>query len=98
MGYYANANERAELIAGMRALAEFLETNPDVPAPGRADVLVFPPGQSNEARRAEIDAIASRIGVEPQESVPGHYVASRRFGPAEYRAVAIDHDTDTSGA
>ena len=63
MGYYANANERGQLIAGLRALAEFLENNPDVPAPGRADVLVFPPGQSNEARHTEIDAIASRIGV-----------------------------------
>jgi hypothetical protein len=41
--------------------------------------------------RAEIDVIAARIGTEAtdENSCHGHYVASRTFGPVEYRAVAI---------
>jgi hypothetical protein len=98
MGYYANADERGRLIAGLRALAEFLEADSTVPAPVWADVLVFPPCANNVEQRAEIDVIASRIGAEAREYVPGHYAASRSFGPVEYRAVAIDRDADADGA
>ena len=47
MSYYANSEERAGLIAGLRDLAQFLDQNPDVPAPRWADLLVFPPVASN---------------------------------------------------
>jgi len=30
---YANAKERSDLISGLRELADFLEQNPEVPAP-----------------------------------------------------------------
>ena len=43
MSYYANSEERARLIAGLRDLAEFLDQNPQVPAPRSTDLLVFPP-------------------------------------------------------
>jgi hypothetical protein len=88
---YANATERQALISGLRELAGFLETNPDVPAPAYADVLVFPPHDSDTENRSEIDIIASLIGSGTETS-PGprrHYTTSRRFGPVEYRAVAI---------
>ena len=93
MTYCANTDERGRLIAGLRALAAFLETRPDVPAPPRTDLFVFPPDGTNEERRAEIDAIALNIDAEPCEIVRGHYTASRYFGPVEYRAIAIDHTT-----
>ena len=105
--YYANADERARLIAGFRALADFLQDHPDVPAPRWADVMVFPPDATDEEMRAEIDQIAARIGAEPVDrtAVGGHYTASRSFGPVEYRAVAISayarpyqHATDEKGA
>ena len=86
---YAGNSERAALIGGFRALADYLESNPDVPAPGYSDVLAFPPDGDCAGMRAEIDAIAERIGVEARETVRGHYVAARSFGPIEYRAVAI---------
>jgi hypothetical protein len=40
---------------------------------------------------AEVDAIAEQIGVTAsQNDTPdGHYIASRDFGPVQYRAVAI---------
>jgi hypothetical protein len=90
---YANATERQALICGLRALADFLDTNPDVPAPAYTDVLVFPPFASDDGKRREIDVIASRIGsVAETFSSYHHYQTSRRFGPVQYRAVAIPAD------
>ncbi len=87
---YANATERQALICGLRSLADFLESNPDVPAPTYTDVLVFPPCASDAEKQREIDVIASRIGSGTQTySSYRHYQTSRRFGPVQYRAVAI---------
>lgn len=92
MTYYASTEQRGRLIAGLRGLAEFLESTPEAPAPQYADVLIFPPDGSDVQRRAEIDAIATRIGTETQEIIGGYYITVRRFGPVEYRAVAVPHD------
>jgi hypothetical protein len=90
---YANPARRQELITGLRSLADFLESNPDVPAPEYADVLVFPPSPSDDGKRREIDVIAARIGAVAETfSSYRHYQTSRRFGPVEYRAVAIPAD------
>lgn len=91
---YANAAERRALISGLRELAGFLEANPGVPAPKYADVLVFPAHAASDAeRRGAIDAIAPLIGSETETSpFHRHYMTSRRFGPVEYRAVAIPSD------
>jgi hypothetical protein len=90
MNYYANAQDRVRLIAGLRDLAEFLDQNPQVPAPRYADVLVFPPARSDAEMFAEIDAIAGQIGATASaEESAGHYRAVRYFGPVQYRAVAI---------
>ena len=90
---YASPPRRRALISGLRALAEFLESNPDVPAPEYTDVLVFPPSASDAEKRRQIDVIASCIGsVAETFSSYRHYQTSRRFGPVEYRAVAIPAD------
>jgi hypothetical protein len=90
---YANPAQRKELITGLRALADFLESNPDVPVPAYTDVLVFPPSASDAEKRREIDVIASRIGSGTEiYSSYRHYQTSRRFGPVQYRAVAIPAD------
>jgi hypothetical protein len=92
---YANADERSRLVAGFRALADFLQDHPDVPAPRWADVYVFPPRGTDGQMRAEIDQIAARIGAEPiDDTAYGHYAAARRFGPVQYRAVAISQHPD----
>jgi hypothetical protein len=97
MSDYANAIDRERFIAGLRALAEYLESKPDVPTPRHgASVLVFPMRGGSEEQRAEIDIIATRINAEPCEIVSGHYGVSRFFGPVEYRAVAIDRTPNDS--
>jgi hypothetical protein len=91
MTYYADDQERARLIAGLRDLAEFLDQNPQVPAPRYTDLLVFPARGTDAEMFAEVDVIAGQIGVTAsQNDTPdGHYIASRYFGPVQYRAVAI---------
>jgi hypothetical protein len=90
MNYYANDEERARLIAGLRDIAEFFDQNPQVPAPSYVDLFVFPPTGSDAEMFAEIDAIAERIGTTPSADEPaGHYRVVRAFGPVQYRAVAI---------
>jgi hypothetical protein len=88
---YANPAERGDLISGLRALADFLEHNPEIPAPFSADILVFPPRLSDEDGRAEIDRIAAMICAPVVDGTARneHYVTSRGFSAVEYRAVFI---------
>ena len=100
MNHYANDEQRVRLIAGLRDLAVFLEQNPDVPAPSRADLLIFPPEASDAEMFAEIDTIAELIGstASDTDSPRGHYSAVRDFGPMQYRAVAIPHSARKKGS
>jgi hypothetical protein len=96
---YAESYERAALIEGFRALADYLEANPDVPAPSNTDVYTFPPNGECAGMRAEIDAIAKLLDRKAYETAGRqHYLVTRSFGPVEYRAVAIckqhDHSDD----
>ena len=91
MNYYGNSKERERLIAGLRELADYLDQNAQVPVPRYADLLVFPDRGTDAKMFAEIDVIAEQIGVTAtrNETPDGHYIASRYFGPVQYRAVAI---------
>lgn len=88
---YANAEERGSLISGLRELAEFLEQNPEVPAPPWADLMVFPPASTEQEMKAEIDMIAALIGADVNDDTAddGHYTTGRGFGAVQYRAVGI---------
>lgn len=95
---YSTKTQRQALIEGFHALADFLEVNQEVPAPPYAYIMVFPPSSPDEEKRREIDSIAARLGSEPEtEPACHHYVASRRFGPVEYRAIAIPEDDHGEG-
>jgi hypothetical protein len=91
---YANSTQRQALISGLRDLANFLERNPDVPAPEYTEVVIFPPRDMSDARQqSEVDVIASRIGSGIEiTSYHHHYQTSRQFGSVAYRAVAIPAD------
>jgi hypothetical protein len=91
MIHHANSAERGRLITGLRQLSDFLDQNPDLPAPRYAEVIVFPARGSNAEMFAEIDVIARQIGATASDtgSPAGHYSAARGFGPVRYRAVAI---------
>jgi hypothetical protein len=99
MSYYANSAERERLITGLRGLADFLDQNPLIPAPLRADLLVFPPDGTDAEMFAEIDDIAGSIGTTASDagSPNGHYSAVRDFGAVQYRAIAIPNAARDEG-
>jgi hypothetical protein len=86
-------DDRAALITGLRGLADFLATHPDVPVPPgyhETIVHVFPGGQSDAERCAEVDRVAAVLGTpaaDPDHC--GHYATDRTFGPVTYRVLAI---------
>ena len=88
---HATPEQRGQLIAGLRQLADFLEVRTEVPAPRWADVLVFPLATTDDEMKREIDDIASLIESDVDDGIAEglNYTAKRRFGPVEYRAVAI---------
>ena len=88
---HANAEERSRLIAGLRDLADFLQARPEVPAPQRAEVFIFPSTTTDDEMKREIDAVATLIGSTVDDGTAEHlnYVTTRNFGPVQYRAVAI---------
>ncbi|MGI5207504.1 hypothetical protein ACQEU6_38745 [Spirillospora sp. CA-108201] len=87
---YADTNQRTRLITGLRALAEYLEANPEVPAPCGTELMVFVQG-SDHAQRIEIDRVASLVGTKVSAPDPfsRHYRVTRDFGLVTYSAIAI---------
>ncbi|MGP4104957.1 hypothetical protein [Nonomuraea sp. KM90] len=91
---------RAQIIDGLRALADFLDEHPGVPVNSWAHVSysvisadIDSTGDQDDAERAEVDRVAALLGVTPTLSDNGsHYTALRTFGPVEYRATAITEE------
>lgn len=79
---------RAAFTAGLRELADYLDANPDVPAPYWAKATFFP-GGSDADQIAEVDRVATHLGVEPSWRCGTQYVVSRSFGPITFEAVVI---------
>ena len=92
---HADSTERAALISGSRGLADYLESNPEVPVSRYSTVYAFPSNGDWAEMCAEIDAVAARVGVTACETGGAHYVATRSFGPVQYRAVAIPPKSDS---
>jgi hypothetical protein len=86
---YADSTERTDFINGLRGLADYLESNPEIPTPIYSTVYVFPSVDGWPEMCADIEATAARMGVPARLTIGEHYVATRDFGPVEYRAVAI---------
>lgn len=87
------AAERAAFITGLRDLADFLASRPDVPVPpGYHETIIrlCAIGDSEAGRLAEVDQAAAALGVPPSgPDQSGHYSAARHFGPVTYEAMAI---------
>jgi len=85
---YADAEQRLRLIAGLRALTDFLETRPEVPAPC---TVVFVSRGTDNAMRAETQRAAALISsqIDPGYVTHGQHRTARDFGPVQYRMVAV---------
>ncbi|MFC9975224.1 hypothetical protein ACFVH6_30450 [Spirillospora sp. NPDC127200] len=88
---YADPTERAAFIAGLRELADYLAATPEVPVPQYgAEVTLFPSGDDDAARFAQVDRLAAVLGVPVCDRTAdgGHYIATRCFGPVALEVVA----------
>lgn len=81
-------DRRAAVIRGLRDLADFLETHPEVPVSFGANHIAYHARGTDEAKRADIDRIAKILGVTPTDH-NGHYDTRRQFGAVAYEACAI---------
>lgn len=86
--------DRATFIAALRELADLLEANPAVPAPGRYDsprIAVLPEsGLSDDDANAFVDRFAAALGIEASDPRgSGHYTATRKFGPLSYESFHV---------
>jgi hypothetical protein len=87
-----NRYNRAQTIAGLRALADFLDANPDLPIrPEGADYAVFSHRTDETAGRSTIDAIATVLGepVQDETGEGGEYTVTKTFGAITYHASHI---------
>ncbi|GAA1594094.1 hypothetical protein GCM10009678_90310 [Actinomadura kijaniata] len=100
----ATSETRTRMISALRALADFLDSHPDIPVGefSRARLHFIPRTGTADGNAAAIDRIAHTLGVEPTGERTGHYRAVKHFGPASYEAFAIhpdaqaDHDARDS--
>lgn len=79
-------------IQGLRALADFLQDNPEVPVREQGgEYMLFVRDRSDDEARAEVDRIAGLLGVAVQDDTErgGHYTATRSFGRVAYHVVHI---------
>jgi hypothetical protein len=86
---------RSQTVAGLRALADFLEANPAIPVREfGAEYTIFARADDDNAERTEIDRIATALGesVEDETGYGGHYRVSKTFGRITYCAVHIPAD------
>jgi hypothetical protein len=94
-------DDRAAAIAGLRELADLLESNPAIPADRYGWTFhTFPRADGDAAARAAVDQIAAALGVPVVDDTAsaGHYVARRMFGPVEYSAVYIPDEARAAAA
>jgi hypothetical protein len=83
---------RADIISGLRQLADYLDTQPQIPvAPYGWDLLISTHTSDDSGGKAEIDRIAALLGVPVHDETDagGHYNATRAFGPISYVAFHI---------
>jgi hypothetical protein len=81
-------SKRAELVAGLRELADFYEQHPDMPMPDCPEILVGIDAQADEDGAHAVHDAAVQLGVPfeppgvPTLNAP-HYTARGRFGPGD---------------
>ena len=88
----STTDHRTATIAGLRALADFLEATPDLPVPwGAVSITYFADRTDDAGMRAEIDRVAGLLGTEidPARLPFSHYRTGLDFGPVRYEAIAI---------
>jgi hypothetical protein len=82
---------RSNFITGLRQLADYLDTHPDVPVPPYGDRIDVHADSTDNGGKAQVDAMAEKLGTPVQDDTAegGHYRTVREFGSIAYVVVAI---------
>src|ERR1700728_1099586 len=83
---------RTQIVNGLRQLANYLDTHPDVPVNEFGwDLLSCTRETTDAAGMAEVDRIAAILGVQVRDDTPegGHYTAAKTFGRITYEAIHV---------
>jgi hypothetical protein len=88
--YSTDPEERVGFITSLRELADFLASNPGVPAPKYGCQISLNADAYEDGGKAQVDHIARLLDARITDHTPdGHYAADRSFGRILYRAVSI---------
>ncbi|MFI6516982.1 hypothetical protein ACIBF1_15615 [Spirillospora sp. NPDC050679] len=90
--YTTDPRKRAEFIAALRALADFLVVTPAMPVPlYSTGISLHTRGEDDDAEFAQVDRLAALLGVQVDDDTVngGHYTATRSFGPINLKVVAV---------
>lgn len=92
-------SDRDELVAGLRALADFYENNPTMPLPPFPDLSVscsnitgYGTDRDNEAAAELVQHAAKLLGTEVERS-GGHTRTKRMFGSVQLKAYAVSAES-----
>lgn len=83
---------RSQLATDLRSFADFLDSNPGIPAPRSVDVSLLPRHDGSAKTEAEAIAEVERIAAElgtPVEVHNGHHTATISFGLIRFRAFVV---------
>jgi hypothetical protein len=83
---------RTQIINGLRQLADYLQDHPGVPINEYGwDLHAFAITDNDLAGRADVDKIASALGVQARDDTAdgGHYTASKTFGRITYEFIHV---------
>lgn len=83
---------RAQVIDGLRQLADYLDTHPDVPVNEYGyDLNGYTTRSTDTTERAAVDQVAAALDVPVDDETRdgGHYIAARTFGRITYRFIHV---------
>lgn len=88
--YFADKDKRRAFVAGLRELADFLDANPDVPAPRFSSEISVHLYGTDEQKVTAIVECARLMGVEPTLESDGHHLLARlSFGHVVYQVIGL---------
>jgi len=89
--YATDSTTREQFIAGLRALADFLDAHRSIPVPPYGTHIYLHVSRYEDGGNAQVDRFARLLDAEIIDDTPagGHYLAARAFGPVSYEVVSI---------
>lgn len=98
MSTQTSVERQADLVAGLRAAADFIESHPGLPMPYGVRMYASIPGTLRQLDRfTAVHAAAETMGVPVTAARDGGRQAKREFGPVELTVFAVADDRPTVG-